>query len=182
MTSSGLKSVALLVAGIGLMAAGGAFYLTQEPESSAPAPTQTAAASSVHAAPLPQPNPDLPAIKVWKSPTCGCCAGWVEHMQRAGFAVEVVEMADLTSIKRERGVAPQMQSCHTSLVEGYTVEGHVPADDVMRLVRERPAIVGIAAPGMPVGSPGMEMGAQQDRYDVIAFDKDGKTSVWASHP
>src|SRR5688572_21673896 len=185
MTTSAMKSVALLVAGIGLMAAGGVLYLTDSSEQPAPtAASQTAAVtpapSSLHAAP--QPNPALPVVKVWKSPTCGCCAGWVDHMRQAGFTVEVVELADLTPIKRERGVAAHMQSCHTSLVEGYTVEGHVPAEDVMRLLTERPALAGIAAPGMPVGSPGMEMGAQRDRYDVIAFDKDGKTSVWATHP
>jgi hypothetical protein len=103
-------------------------------------------------------------------------------MRQAGFTVEVVDLADLTTIKAERGVAPEHQSCHTALVDGYTVEGHVPASDVLRMLEERPEIVGIAAPGMPVGSPGMEMGSQRDRYDVVAFQRDGKTSVWATHP
>jgi hypothetical protein len=184
MSTSGLKTLALLVSGTGLIVAGGAFYLSGS--SSAPGPAAVAQApttspSAVHAA-APQPNPALPVIKVWKTPTCGCCAGWVDHMRQAGFTVEVTDMADLTAIKNERGVAPQLQSCHTALVEGYTVEGHVPAGDVLRMIEERPQIVGIAAPGMPIGSPGMEMGSQRDRYDVVAFQKDGKTSVWASHP
>jgi hypothetical protein len=184
MSTSGLKTMALLVSGAGLIVAGGAYYLSGSSGESAPATVAQAPASTpsaLHAAAA-QPNPALPVIKVWKTPTCGCCQGWVDHMRLAGFTVEVTDMADLTAIKNERGVAPQHQSCHTALIEGYTVEGHVPAGDVLRMIEERPQIAGIAAPGMPIGSPGMEMGSQRDRYDVIAFQRDGKTSVWASHP
>lgn len=181
MTNSSIKSLALLLAGAGLMAAGGVFYLNH-PEEAAPPPATSAAPSSLHAtAPIPT-NPDLPVITVWKDPTCGCCAGWVDHLRAAGYPVQVEEVADLAAVKRERGVAPELQSCHTALVEGYTVEGHVPVADIERLLKERPQIVGIAAPGMPVGSPGMEMGNQHDRYDVVAIERDGKTHVWATHP
>jgi hypothetical protein len=130
---------------------------------------------------LPAPNPALPVVHVWKSPTCGCCTGWVDHMRRAGFQVEVEDVADVTPYKTEHGVAPEHASCHTSRVDGYTIEGHVPAEDIVRLLAERPQITGIAAPGMPIGSPGMEMGAQRDAYDVLAFTRGGATRVWASH-
>jgi hypothetical protein len=166
---------ALLVGGAGLVLAGGSFYYAGTgDESDAP--------SVAEAEPIPAANPDLPVVRVWKSPTCGCCRGWVEHMRRAGFKVEVTDLADVAPIKAEHGVAPELQSCHTSLVDGYVVEGHVPAEDIRRLLDERPQIAGLAAPGMPVGSPGMEVGEQRDRYDVVSFDRNGRTTVWASHP
>ena len=166
---------ALLVGGAGLVLAGGSFYYAGTGgEGDAP--------SVAEAEPIPAANPDLPVVRVWKSPTCGCCSGWVEHMRRAGFQVEVTDLADVTPIKAEHGVAPELQSCHTSLIDGYVVEGHVPAEDIRRLLDERPRIAGLAAPGMPVGSPGMEVGNQRDRYDVVSFGRDGRTAVWASHP
>ena len=124
---------------------------------------------------------ELPAMTVYKSPTCGCCKGWVEHAQRAGFRVTVRDTNDVAPVKRAYGVDEKLYSCHTTVVGGYVVEGHVPLEDVKRLLAERPAVAGIAAPGMPVGSPGMEMGTQKDPYDVIAFTKDGKSSVYAKH-
>jgi hypothetical protein len=171
-------SFGLLLVGLALVGAGAAYYYATP---KAPAEAPTATASSVQAEALPAPNPALPVVKVWKSPTCGCCTGWVEHMRKAGFQVEVQDVEDLTAIKAENGVATEHQSCHTGLVDGYTIEGHVPADDIVRLLAERPKITGLAAPGMPVGSPGMEMGAQRDAYDVLAFTKGGQTTVWASH-
>lgn len=94
-------------------------------------------------------------VQVYKSPTCGCCQGWVEHLRESGFAVAVQDVDDLTAIKRMAGVPEALQACHTALVDGYTIEGHVPATAIERLLRERPEIAGLAAPGMPEGSPGM---------------------------
>lgn len=117
-------------------------------------------------------------IVVYKSPTCGCCGKWVEHMQAAGYTVEVENRRDLAPIKAELGVPPALQSCHTARVGDYTIEGHVPADLVQRLLDEKPDIKGLAVPGMPMGSPGME-GPRKDPYDVLAIGKDGRTKVYA---
>jgi hypothetical protein len=108
-------------------------------------------------------------IQVYKSPSCGCCQGWVEHLRASGFAVAVQDLDDLGAIKRMAGVPDQLQACHTAVVEGYTIEGHVPAVAIERLLRERPEIDGLAAPGMPEGSPGMPS-PTPERYDVMAFD------------
>jgi hypothetical protein len=122
------------------------------------------------------------AITIYKSPTCGCCAKWVDHVRAAGFAATVHDTDDVDAIKAKYGVPKGLQSCHTALVEGYVVEGHVPAADVLRLLRERPKVRGLAVPGMPAGSPGLEMGGAADRYDVVAFAADGKTTrVFARH-
>jgi hypothetical protein len=175
------STVAMLVGGAGLVLAGGAYYLGGDGSAGGPAGVQPAPAAA-RAEALPAPNPNLPVVQVWKSPTCGCCAGWVEHMRRAGFQVEVQDVADVTPYKAQHGISPELHSCHTSLVDGYAIEGHVPAEDIVRLLAERPQVSGIAAPGMPVGSPGMEAGNQRDRYDVLTFDREGRTTVWASHP
>lgn len=119
-------------------------------------------------------------LVVYKTPTCGCCKGWVEHMQQAGFAVEVHDLPDLTAVKHEAAVPEELQTCHTARIGGYVIEGHVPAADVRRLLAERPAVAGIGTPGMPMGSPGME-GAYRDRYDVVTFGGNGKSTVFASH-
>jgi hypothetical protein len=121
-----------------------------------------------------------PHVTVYKTPTCGCCGQWVEHMKASGFAATTTNLPDLAAIKAKHNVPAQLQSCHTSLVGGYVIEGHVPAEDIKRLLRERPAIVGLAAPGMPAGSPGMDV-PHAPAYDVLAFDKDGKTRVYATH-
>ena len=117
-------------------------------------------------------------IVVYKSPTCGCCGKWVEHMEKAGFSVDVENMSDVAPIKRELGVPGRMQSCHTAKVGDYFVEGHVPADLVKRLLADKPDIKGLTVPGMPMGSPGME-GPRKDPYDVIAVGKDGGYRVYA---
>ncbi len=119
------------------------------------------------------------AITVYKSPTCGCCAKWVEHLQAAGFRPEVHDEAQMDAVKTKIGVPADLRSCHTAVVDGYAVEGHVPADVIRKLLAERPKVAGIAVPGMPVGSPGMESGDQKTPYDVVAFTKDGATSVYA---
>jgi len=120
------------------------------------------------------------AVTVYKSPTCGCCKNWVAHLRANGFSVKAVDVADVTSYKLANGISPALASCHTALVDGYVIEGHVPAQDIKRLLRERPKIVGLAAPGMPSGSPGMEQG-YKDAYDVVSFDKSGRVSVYARH-
>ena len=124
-------------------------------------------------------------LVVYKSATCGCCGKWVEHMETAGFDVEVHEMSqeELSAVKTEKGITSDLASCHTAEIAGYLVEGHVPADDLKRLLTEKPEDVkGIAVPGMPVGSPGMEMeGKPADEYDVVTFDAAGEATVYASH-
>lgn len=125
----------------------------------------------------------LPTMTVYKSATCGCCKLWVDHAQKAGFTVKTVDTNDLPGVKREMGVPAKLQSCHTVVVGSYVLEGHVPASDVKRLLTQKPKVRGLAVPGMPVGSPGMEQGPPSgyDRYEVIAFAADGKETVWASH-
>lgn len=125
----------------------------------------------------------LPTMTVYKSASCGCCRQWVEHARSSGFTVRTVDTDDLNSVKREMGIPPALASCHTVVVGSYVVEGHVPADDVKRLLRERPKVRGLAVPGMPIGAPGMEQGpaAGYERYDVIAFETSGATRVFASH-
>jgi hypothetical protein len=122
----------------------------------------------------------LPEFVVYKTPTCGCCKQWVEHLKEAGFVVKTTDLADLSDIKERFKVPGKLQSCHTAVVDGYVVEGHVPADVVKRMLDEKPDITGISVPGMPVGSPGMEVaGRAPQRYDVIAFDQQGNERVFA---
>ena len=122
-----------------------------------------------------------PAVMVYKSPTCGCCKLWVTHLERNGYPVKVEDLDNLAPIKKRHGVPEAMASCHTALVDGYVVEGHVPADLIDRLLRERPNVAGIAVPGMPIGSPGMEVpGQPADRYKILTFDRTGATTVFAT--
>lgn len=120
-------------------------------------------------------------IEVFKTPTCGCCSLWVKHLEENGFTAKVTNMDDLSAIKKKHGVPPRASSCHTAVVNGYVVEGHVPAADIKRMLSERPAIAGLAVPGMPVGSPGMEVGTTVQPYNVVSFDKTGETKVFASY-
>lgn len=121
-------------------------------------------------------------IKIYKTESCGCCRLWVNHLQQAGFAVEVQNLEDLGPIKQRVGLPYGLGSCHTAEVGGYFIEGHVPAQDVKRLLRERPAARGLTVPGMPLGSPGMEVpSGEVQPYDVLLVDKDGKTSVFSTY-
>ena len=120
-------------------------------------------------------------LEVYKSPTCGCCGAWVEHMESNGYTVNVHEQQNLQSIKEKAGILPGTGSCHTAFIDGYAIEGHVPASDVDRLLEERPEGKGLTVPGMPAGSPGMEMGDRKDAYDVLLFDENG-TEVFSHHP
>ena len=120
-------------------------------------------------------------VELWKSPSCGCCTGWMKHMQAAGYAVKShdVALGVLAKIKRQAGLAPELHSCHTAKVGGYVIEGHVPAEDVARLLSEKPNAVGLAVPAMPLGSPGMDFGPDKEAYDVLLVKKDGSTEVFA---
>jgi hypothetical protein len=122
-------------------------------------------------------------VVVYKSPTCGCCTAWIDHLRANGFQVEAQDVSDarLLAVESEAGITNDLASCHTAKVGGYVVEGHVPAADIQRMLRTRPAIVGIAVPGMPMGAPGMDQGSRKDPYDVLAFTKDGRRTVFAKH-
>jgi len=150
----------------------------------------TAACGSADAAPeagggaalqSPQADQSLPTVLVYKTATCGCCSGWVEHMRQAGFTVDARDLpsnAELMRVKVDAGVPNAMVTCHTALIDGFVVEGHVPAEQVKQLLAERPAVAGIAVPGMPIGSPGME-GPGAQPYRVYSFDRQGGTAVFA---
>jgi hypothetical protein len=123
-----------------------------------------------------------PTVTVYKTATCGCCHKWIEHMRSSGFEVKSTDMPEVTSVKKSYGVPLDAGSCHTALVDGYVVEGHVPASAVKKLLKERPKITGIAVPGMPVGSPGMEVpSGEVEAYNVVSFDKSGKMTVFEKH-
>jgi hypothetical protein len=121
-------------------------------------------------------------IAVFKDASCGCCAIWVTHLQKAGFVATVTNADDMSAIKDKREVPAALRSCHTGVVNGYVIEGHVPASDIQRLLKERPAVLGLAVPGMPIGSPGMEVaGMKPQAFDVVAFEKGGARRVFSSH-
>ena len=120
-------------------------------------------------------------LTVFKSPYCGCCAKWIEHVEKHGFAVKIVETEEMAAVKKRLGVPDSLASCHTTQAGGYFVEGHVPAADIKRLLAQKPKAAGIAVPGMPSGSPGMEMGGEAQPYAAILVRSDGTTSIFARH-
>lgn len=120
-------------------------------------------------------------LTIYKSPYCGCCTAWAEQVEEAGFNVTVVEQANNHQLRKEHAVSPKLASCHTAIVDGYAIEGHVPINDIKRLLREKPALAGLAVPGMPASSPGMDVPGNTDPYQVIAFDKNGNMSVYSQH-
>jgi hypothetical protein len=121
-------------------------------------------------------------LSVFKDAGCGCCGLWIKHMESNGFAATATNADDMDAIKAKHGVPASLRSCHTTIVDGYVIEGHVPATYVQRLLKERPAIAGIGVPGMPIGSPGMEVaGMKPQSFDVFSFDKAGRTRIFASH-
>jgi len=124
-----------------------------------------------------------PPIDVWKSAACQCCGHWVKHLEANGFAVTAngATASALAALKRQAGIPEKLASCHTAKIDGYVIEGHVPAPDIKRLVAEHPDAVGLTVPGMPVGSPGMKQGAEFEPYDVLLIKKDGTTEVFARH-
>lgn len=120
-------------------------------------------------------------VRVHKTPWCGCCAAWVQHLRASGFETSVAEHQDLTPVANRLGVPPSLRSCHTAEVGGYFIEGHVQAADIRRLLRERPAARGLAVPGMPLGSPGMEQEGRRQPYRTMLVGRNGATVVWAQH-
>ena len=112
-------------------------------------------------------------VKVVRSPDCGCCGAWIDHLRESGFTVEETLSDDVDAFKNEHAVPQPLRSCHTALVEGYVIEGHVPAESIQKLLAERPQAIGLAVPGMPIGSPGMEMGDQTEPFEVILWNASG---------
>ncbi|WP_462115079.1 DUF411 domain-containing protein [Lysobacter xanthus] len=155
----------------------------RQPRATARAPAVAAVSvTPAEAASVPAADPALPSVLVHKSATCGCCTGWVEHLRKAGFAVTVDEREDLEPLKKRLGVPLGKGSCHTAEVDGLVIEGHVPADDIKRLLANRGDARGLVLPGMPMGSPGMEVpGGRVQPYTVERIDADGGTSAFAQH-
>ncbi len=127
-----------------------------------------------------QPQAQPQEVTVYKSATCGCCKKWVSHLRDNGYKVKTINVANIRTIKKEQGVPEQLASCHTALVDGYVVEGHVPAAAIKRLLAERPKTKGIAVPGMPMGSPGMK-GSRKDKYEVLTFNNNSATGIFEQH-
>ena len=121
-------------------------------------------------------------VTVWKTPNCGCCKAWVTHLQKNGFAVVVNDVKDTAPIRVKLGMPEKMGSCHTATLGDYVLEGHVPAREIRQLLREKPKALGLAVPGMPMGSPGMEMGGTGDAYNVMLVLHDGSSRVYKSYP
>jgi hypothetical protein len=149
--------------------------------------TVSPATAQVTSKPNPEPVQMSLALKaeVWKTPSCGCCKAWVEHLQREGFTVQVNDVQSTGAIRTKLGIPDDMGSCHTALIGGFAVEGHVPAREIKRLLTEQPSfakeVVGLSAPGMPVGSPGMETDGKRDKYDVMLVLKNGQHRVYQSY-
>ncbi|OZH53875.1 hypothetical protein AFK68_14690 [Hydrocoleum sp. CS-953] len=172
-----------LIAGVAVAGVLGVAYwsfvgLPENPTFSAT--TQTVANSS---SPTTDLAPQLLNITVYRTPTCGCCQGWVEHIKQNGFQVTdiVKPESEIQTIRQKHNLPSDLTSCHTSEIAGYLVEGHIPVADVKRLISQKPNIAGISVPGMPIGTPGMEMGDRQQSFDVFAFKKDGQTRVFNSY-
>lgn len=121
-------------------------------------------------------------VHVYKNPSCGCCTAWVDHLKAAGFSVDVTETEDTKTVRKRFGMPERLAGCHTAIADGYVIEGHVPAAEVKRLLASKPQAVGLAVPGMPVGSPGMEYGDHKDPYQVLLIDRKGRETVYARYP
>lgn len=126
-------------------------------------------------------GPGAPVVDVYKSPSCGCCGKWADHMKASGFTVRAHNTDDVVRHKYRLGVPPGYGSCHTAEVNGYLVEGHVPAREIRRLLKEKPDVRGLVVPDMPMGSPGMEQGNRKDHYDVLLVNRDGSTQTYAHY-
>ena len=126
---------------------------------------------------------DLPKLMVFKSATCGCCAAWIEHIKKAGFFVEAKNLTQesLSELKRRSGISLELSACHTAFINNYFVEGHVPAQDIKSLIFQKPNALGLTVPGMPIGSPGMEMGDKIDTFDTLLVKRDGSSKVFRRH-
>ena len=123
----------------------------------------------------------LPEMKVYKSATCGCCSGWIDHLKENGFKVTFENVSDVNHYKQKADLPYGLGSCHTGFIDGYAIEGHVPVKDIKKLLLEKPNIRGIAVPGMPMGSPGMDFGSQKESYKTLSYTRDGTVEVFAEH-
>lgn len=121
-------------------------------------------------------------ITVYRSPSCSCCGAWLEHVQQHGFKIrEDIKTDDMAAIKQKYNLPPELESCHTAIVDGYVMEGHIPADDIKRFLKQKPQLAGLAVPGMPIGTPGMEMGEQKQPFSVVTFNKKGEVKVFKEY-
>jgi hypothetical protein len=120
-------------------------------------------------------------ITVYRSPTCGCCENWIDHLKEKNYVIKDIVSDEMDDVKDKYGVPGKLRSCHTAVVDGYVIEGHVPAADIDKLLHDKPKVKGIAVPGMPAGSPGMEMGNRHDDFEVMSFDDAGNVAVFATH-
>jgi hypothetical protein len=174
------RGAAPAVLALALAACGGAGEAAQRQDLRAAEPGKTADAGGAQPVQAQLPA-DAPLMVVYKSPTCGCCAKWIDHVKANGFRVEIHDVNDNVAAKKAEWRVPrELHSCHTAKVGDYVLEGHVPAAEIKRMLAEKPAIAGLAVPGMPMGSPGMEGPYPADKYDVVAFTHGGQTSVFAS--
>lgn len=117
-------------------------------------------------------------VTVYRSPSCGCCGVWIEHMQKHGFQITDIKTDDMDAIKARYSVSTELASCHASIIDGYVIEGHIPADDIKRFLKEKPPVIGLTVPGMPIGTPGMESGKIKQPFAVLAFNNQGETTVF----
>ncbi len=178
------STLAAALVAFALAGCGGDHETSQAEAAMAVGSAQSAALAEVAAArtPIPLDHDEPIEMRAYMSPTCGCCSLWVEHLEENGFEVDRVYRDDMFEVKRSFGIPDRLASCHTAIVNGYLVEGHVPADDIRRLLADAPGDVrGLAVPGMPIGSPGMEVDDRLDPYDVLAIGADGSVSVYASY-
>ena len=174
-----LITAVLLLAGCARQSTGNASASTEKAETEGSKTSQQAA----QADPADISGDRATAVTVYKSPTCGCCSKWEEHLTKAGFKVSSKTTDDMEQVRAQFGVPEKMQSCHTAVIDGYVIEGHVPADDVKKLLETRPeGVAGLAAPGMPANSPGMQPeGEKPSGYDVLSFDREGNAKVFTSY-
>ena len=164
---------------------GGAFYLTSTQDGKT-VNNNTAIANDTNTATLvsvwdKETEPSYSGTKeitVYRSPNCGCCGGWVEHARKHGFKVEDIKTDDLEALKQKYNIPTELAACHTTIVDGYVMEGHIPADDIKRFLQEKPELAGLAVPGMPLGTPGMEAGERKQPFQVLAFNDRGEVEVF----
>ncbi len=123
----------------------------------------------------------LQDITVYRSPSCGCCSGWIKHLQEHQFNVIDIKTNNMNKLKQKYGIPSKLASCHTAIIDDYVIEGHVPAADIKQLLSQKPNIIGLTVPEMPVGTPGMEMGNRKDPFSVLTFDKDGNTTIFKQY-
>jgi hypothetical protein len=175
----------VLSASLALLA-GSSLLVACDAKEAAPSAASTSAPAP---SPAPQPSPTgmstVAFIEVWKTPTCGCCKMWVEHLEKEGFLVKANDVPQTAPIRTKLRIPDDMGSCHTGLIAGFAIEGHVPASEIKRLLAEpeslRQQVIGLSVPGMPIGSPGMEMGTKRDKYDVMLVLKSGSHRVYQSY-